>query len=144
MPQLLAFLPCEKTIIANDQALSVIGIIESLATTLPPGVSALTPTTLGPMRWSVVTIYRRLPEDGAKKFRQTVKLFLPNGQIAFDSSTEFSMTHNMFRNLSAVDGFPVGVAGECRLKLYVSEAGVADGEPVAEFPVLLTHVSAEG
>jgi hypothetical protein len=142
MPQLLSFLPCEKTIIAQDQTLSLIGLIDTLTTNGPVGQSVPT-NAVAPYRWTVVTIFRRLEEDGAKKFRQRVVLTLPNGQTAAEGATEFSMTHAMVRNLNAFEGFPVGASGECRIRLYVEEIGKPiSAEPIAEFPVQVVHAPA--
>jgi hypothetical protein len=142
MPQLLAFLPCEKTIIANDQTLSLVGLIDTLTTNVPPGQS-VPQNAVAPYRWTVVTIFRRLPEDEGKRFRQRVVVVLPNGQSAAEGVTDFSMTHTMVRNLNAFEGFPVGFAGECKVRLFVDDLGKpASAEPVAEFPVQVVHTPA--
>jgi hypothetical protein len=139
MPQLLAFLPCEKTIIAQDQTLSLVGLIDTLTTGVPAGAS-VPANAVAPFKWSVVTIFRRLGEDEGKKYRQRIVLTLPNGQAAAEGVTDFAMTHPMVRNLSAFEGFPIGASGECRLRLYIDELGKPiSAEPVAEFPVQIVH-----
>ena len=143
MPQLLSFLPCEKAIIAADGSLSVISIIESLSANLPSGVATFQANTVAPLKWSVVTIFRRTDGDGEKRFEQHTKLVLPNGQMAGDSVTEFTMTHGMVRNISTVEGFPIGITGECLLRLELKEQGASgDGAILAEFPIVISYVPA--
>jgi hypothetical protein len=144
MPQLLAFVPCEKVIVSNEQSVSMISVLDTLTMALPAGVSALEPNSMTHIRWTAVTMYRRLPEDGDTKFIQTIRLVMANGQSGGEIVSELVMTHNVVRGMVPLETFPVGVPGECRMKLYLYKAGEPEGEPITEFPMTIQYIPATG
>jgi hypothetical protein len=139
VPQLISFLPCEKVIVAQDGSLSIIGVLDSITATLPTGQNTLPADTVAPMRWSMLAIYRREPGDENKRYVQRVRFVLPNGAVGGETVQEFAMTHALIRNVNGGEGFPIGIAGQCLLRLTLSEGAGREEVFFAEYPVTVVH-----
>lgn len=139
MPQLISFLPCEKVIVAQDGSLSIIGVLDSITATLPTGATTLPGDTVAPMRWAMLAIYRREPSDEGKRYVQRVRFVLPNGGVGGETVQEFVMTHPLIRNVNGGEGFPIGTAGQCLLRLSISEGNGREETVLAEYPVTVVH-----
>lgn len=141
MPRLLLFIPCEKAILAQDNSVSLINLLETLTVTLPGDVKSKLPAPLkAPMNWMVFALWEQVPGDENKSYEQILRFVLPDGQIAFEGVEKFEMTQRFIRNIAAIDGVPAGQAGDCRLSLSLREAS-AQGRPelIAEFPLIVVH-----
>lgn len=141
MPKLLLFVPCEKAILAQDNSVSLINILETFTVTLPEEVKSKLPAPLkAPMNWVVVVLWERVPGDESKSYEQILRFVLPDGQIAFEGVERFEMSQRFMRNIAAIEGVPAGQAGDCRLSLSLREISAQDRlEPIADFPLIVVH-----
>jgi hypothetical protein len=124
MPKLLAFLPCETVIIAQNNTTSLITVLEQLTIAIPPDVE-IPPDAQLPKSWHVYSLWQRLPEDEGKKFEQRFSLITPEGKETAQGilPIEFAPGIYNFRNIFNILGFPLVDAGMCRLKLSLREVG---------------------
>jgi hypothetical protein len=100
-----------------------------------------------PIRWDVITIWWRNPDESGIKFEQRFELVGPddNELLASESKLDFEAA-DTHRHIGKIQGFPVPRApGRCFLKLYIREdrEGSNWGEPVTVYP-LTVDVSLQG
>jgi hypothetical protein len=139
MPKLLIFAPCDKVIVGDDRTSSLIMIYETLTLTLPaPSGGAIPAELVIPSQWNIYTLWHREPTDIGKKFEMNVQFVLPDGNIMFEVQQEFEMTARNYRNIGVINGLPVGVPGECLLKLLLRE-DAGEWQQVEEYPLEVQH-----
>ena len=139
MPRLLVFLPSEKVIIDGlDQTLAILGVLGGIE--LPAAVQSLPVDAGVPMRWHVLTMWKKEPGDETREFEQRVQLVAPSGRVVVDGTLGFRVTERSHRNRMVVQGFPVYEAGDYILKLSLREAGEAVWRDLAEYPMFVSHV----
>src|SRR2546421_13020416 len=112
MPKLLAFLPCETVIIADNNTTSLITVLEQL-TVAHPANAELPHNAQIPKTWHVYCLWQRLPEDEGKKYEQRFLLLTPNNEETFPGvlPIEFPPGIPNFRNIYNIMGFPLVGAG---------------------------------
>jgi len=136
----LLFAPCEKVIIGSDNVSSLISIMEAYTVAvreeLP--VDASTPNV-----WFVVTFWNRTEEiEDVRNFEQRVDIIRPDGENIGSVLQAFEVSNAFlnFRNVTQVQGFPIGVAGMLNLRLSLREAGDSnEWREIADFPIRITH-----
>ena len=138
MPKLLLFAPCSHSVIDQDEnTLSLISVLEGLTTS---AVLPLPENAQAPIRWSIVTVWLRTPEDEGITSEQLTQIILPDGKTAAPATLTFQMTHRTHRNRVAVFGFPISQPGEYRVQLSLREIGDRNGwQVVSEYPIMVTH-----
>lgn len=140
MPQLLMFVPCEKTLInENTRTLSLITILDTLTVGIPAGIDIPADASI-PMQWNTVTYWGRTPDDVGKLFEQRIFLQMPDGRQSVERTVEFEFTGKAHSNIAAFTNFPIGVAGDYFLVLTLREAGTqANWKEIVKFPMTITH-----
>jgi hypothetical protein len=148
LPKLLAFLPCEKVIIDQDNNPSLISVLQEIslnarvAEGLPGGA-------FGPLIWHTFTLWGR---DNAEaldtQFEESSDLLLPDGQIAVPSRSIFQFEGPSHQSIHKIMGFPLFRSpGEGELRLFLRQ--IREGEEseerrqVASFPLRLKHHSSD-
>jgi hypothetical protein len=92
------------------------------------------------IKWDIVTEWTRLESDTGKRFEQRVALYDPSGAhstVAQTNPVDSSAPNH--RHIATVFGFPIGSTGRYTLRLWLSENGQEQPEPVAEFWITLIH-----
>src|SRR5437016_1067839 len=141
MPKLLLFAPCEKLIIDEQKNPTLICILQRISVTLPPNVQ-LTKELLAPREWDICTIWEPGEGDSKDTFSQHIEIILPDGSNSQLSATgEFTFQENtLHRNNIHINGFPIGLAGEYRIKLWLESGNTKQTVvgPVT-YPIIVTH-----
>ncbi len=142
MPRLTFFLVCEKTLLTQDDLMSLIQVIENIDVAISPD-TVLPPEARAPISWSIVSLWRKEPEEDGLVFEQRVDIAMPDGSEETINISRFEMEHERqgHRVVLTAFGFPV-TAGLYRITLKVREAdGEQDWLDVAEYPITVTHVT---
>jgi hypothetical protein len=148
MPKLLAFMPCEKVIIAqDDNNPTLVAMLTEMGITVDrPAGSASLPSLL-PSPWSVFTVWNRIEGDDANDFEQRITLISPSGQQVMDARSEFHMEKYTHRIVGKVGALPTTENGVWTIGLFLrSRLTGADAwpdwssEPMASYPLAI-HVN---
>jgi hypothetical protein len=138
MPKLIYFLACEKMVLDEEAPVpSFITVFDAL--TIPPPPADAENIQL-PLRWQLVSFWRKLPEDEGKIFQQQTLLVSPDGKEIAPSILEFSMSGTGHRNNVRVFGFPASPPGDYFARLFIREVGQNDWLQVAEYPISVRHI----
>jgi hypothetical protein len=141
MPKLLLFAPCEKLIIDEQKNPTLVCVLQRIGVTLPPNIE-LSKDLLAPREWDICTIWE--PEEGDSKdtFLQHLEIILPDGsQSKLSAVGEFAFQEGILhRNNLHINGFPVGLAGEYKIKLWLESSKTKRTVvgPVS-YPITVTH-----
>lgn len=144
MPKLLIFVPCEKAIIDQNNVTSIITVLQELRLDLPePPPDADGKMPVVPMKWDVVTLWTKTDDDAPETIYQTrFALIDPKGTAlqGFEGTAEFSFGDKAHRRVVAtVFGFPIRYDGRYVVRLWLHKKGETEGEPIAEFPIVLNR-----
>ena len=140
MPRLLAYLPCEKIIIDSDNNVSLISVLQDLKVQVPEAGPVPGPAVTAAMKWQILTMWLIDPGDVGKFYEEKVALFDPDGApTAVKGSVGNETTGAGHRNVVTVLGFPIGKEGRHSLRLWMYERGNDPGEPIAEYPIRVSH-----
>src|SRR5215213_8820562 len=134
MPKILAFVPCEKVIVSQqDNTTSLISLIEGFSIDIPQGVELAEDASIQ-MKWYVFSLWEKVVGEEEQRFEQRIELILPDGKKALDMATliEFEPEPKRFRQVTTVMGFPISPAGPCALKLSLRELGQGNWREVAD------------
>lgn len=144
MLKLLIFAPCERVILGDDKLISMVALLESVNLETTADLPA---DALFPMSWGVLGMWQRTVElQEPVKYEQKIELYRPDGERAGGSHVEFTVNSEMvnYRNIAKFTTFPVGIAGECKLKLSLRESGEQnEWREVAEYSVFMKHIRRE-
>jgi hypothetical protein len=145
MLELLVFAPCEKIIIDDDDKLtSMIVLMEAVDIRKPDDFP---PDAVVPMSWNILCLWHRPREVEAEiRYEQRIDLLRPDGEVVGNSEVSFVVGNKFrnFRNKVRMNGFPVGVEGECRIKLFLREAGESiEWREMATYPIVVRHKEKE-
>jgi hypothetical protein len=141
MPKLMAFLPCERVVIdQEDNLMSIVSIIERInvhvspEVPIPPGVVAFS-------NWVLVAIWRGIAQEVGKSYEQHLQVIQPGGKIDVDAILPFDMTDIWFKSKIKMQGFPVDTPGDVLLRMSIREAH-HDGkwQKAGEYPIMVLHV----
>ena len=148
MPTLLTFAVCRNAIIDREGgAVSIISLVNNFTVPVPSNHVA-TPNMNSPIEWAVVTAWLRHDEDQDKSFEQRHFLIAPDGSsieqhiatLTFDLASDSRILTGVTKGY----GFPVGQAGEVKLRVELREVGSEDWVTIAEYPINITHQVQEG
>lgn len=140
MLKLLVYAPCEKVILANDQTVSLISIMESVKVNVVPELPA---DALAPIQWSILSLWKRdqeIPEPIEMEERSEV--FRPDGTRAAGGLSKFTVSndHVFYRSLVQVPVFPIGLPGFVKVKCHTRQANPeTEWVEFAEFPLFVVH-----
>lgn len=144
MLRLILFAACEQLIVGQNNNTSLINVLEVINTTL---LAEVPPDAAIPMKWHVVSLWQRTEDsDEPKQYEQRIDIVRADGVVIGGGAQEFTVTndHLNFRNHLEIQGFPVGVAGTCSVKLHLREAGESnEWREAADLPILVAHIMAE-
>lgn len=111
MPRLLLFAACERIILADDNTVSLISLLEKMEMTahVAPGEPPPAGDAMSPFSWNALATWTR--EDGDQDgvfFRQRVQLVMPDGStpIQLESPLLFSEGRQLSRGMFKIQGFP--------------------------------------
>jgi hypothetical protein len=137
----MIFAPCERVIIAKDDIISLISVME----TVQISVTADLPTkALAPIGWAIVSLWRRDENtDAPIEFEERTEVIWQDGTVALGGTTRFTVTnsHLMYRSLISFPAFPIGQAGMIWIKNRIRQTN-PETEWVAssEFPLVVIHL----
>lgn len=144
MPRLLVYGICQKAIIdREDSTVSMISILSGISVTVKAGI--IEPDAAILLPWGAVTTWLRLPDDENKAYEQKIDVLSPNGDVSGESVVPFVMNRRSHQNAVSVNGFPVGIQGEYKVRLWLRETQHQD-QPwtiIADYPVEVTHIAEE-
>jgi hypothetical protein len=131
MPKLLVFAPCEKVIISQDEnnptLIAILSTIGGEFTAPNP----LDIKAVGPMRWSIFTLWQKEAEDETKIFEQRLRLVSPSVRIGIVATQEIKMTVETHRTIAYIGTVPVGENGKWEVQVFI----YLKGEPTPPTPL---------
>jgi hypothetical protein len=135
MPKLLIFAPCEKIIVALDNTLSMITILENLEVHVPSD-KPVPPNSIFPMKWAIFTLWQRQEGEEDKEFEEKCDLLSEEGKNLTTASVKFKLPKQKARVLMNMRGFPLN-PGQCKIKMYIRESDTTSEEwiEIAEYPL---------
>jgi hypothetical protein len=148
MPKLLAFVPCEKVVISQDENNpTLIALLTEVGVSMEIDAGSKKPV-LVPMRWSVFAQWYREPGDEAFEFQQRVRLVSPEGKAALDAvGKKFVLEKLAHRWNARINHIPTAANGIWALELYLrrrvlntSDDWPQWSDPVATYPLRI-HVT---
>ncbi len=141
MPRLLLFAPCEKLIVDEDGNPTLFTVIQNISVSVPAG-QEIPSDVMTPQGWDVLTLWHPEPGDEGKTFHERLEFEQPGGSVPIRGTVKFMFSDGKTqRNKTHVQGFPVGRAGVCWLKLWLHAEGADPSpNPIATFPISVTHV----
>lgn len=142
MPRLLYFIPCNKAITdAADQTITLVSVLDGLQVQTPANGQPFAPDAVIPIRWSAVSFWLKEPRDERKQFEQQLIIVMPDGTENVDGVVKFEMATRVYRQTINLNAFPIGQAGEYRLRLSIRD--ISEGNKwtiLTEYPVVIEHV----
>ncbi len=145
MPKLLLFAACEKVLIDKDNIISLISLLQDLQVQVPKTESKPESDSVIPMKWDVLSIWRRTDDDEGKTYEQRIELVGPTGDVKVQvsvASFEVSSSSGFHRVIASIIGFPIGATGLYTVRLWLTEKGQQEGQPLAEYPITVVYDSA--
>jgi hypothetical protein len=146
LPRLLAFLPCEKIIVAKeDNSPNLIGVFGGFKFNVEgeTAPSADAPVSL-PLRWSTFTFWLKEDNDEGRTYEQRIDLLSPSGSLLLSQTAEFVMTARRHRNSSTSFGFPITGPGRYVLRLTLRDTSADAGDVVTEYPIFVDVATPPG
>jgi hypothetical protein len=136
MPKLLIFAPCEKVIVAQDNTLSMVTILEELKVQVPKD-KPVPPNASFPMKWAVLTMWQRQEGEEDKEFEEKCDLLSEEGKNLITATSNFKFAKRFHRVLIQMIGFPLQ-PGQCKIKIYLRETvATSEWKEIAEYPLRL-------
>jgi hypothetical protein len=134
MPKAMIFAPCEKIILAKDNSVSMISLFEEITITVPAD-KPIPPNAIFPMKWSIMTLWRREENEEDIEFEEKCELVTEEGKNAIEASVKFKMPTLFNRVIMEIHGFPLH-EGQCRLSMSLRETNPpSNWREIAEFPL---------
>jgi len=142
MPRLLIFAPCERVILANDQTISLITLVETLQLQIAPDQEIPEGADLAaPFAWQAISLWTKDADDPPDlAFDQKIQLQMPDGTVFVELTltTQFTPDKKNGRAIFKVLGFPiVRESGSADVKLFARFQG-KEWLEAASFPILLS------
>lgn len=146
MPRLLFFIPCSKTILAQDHTVSLITVFETVNIALPVGAEETLPEGAQvPITWEILSQYQYQPDDEGKEYFQKVVVTMPDGKETHNIESPLAVIDKDAKNarhLVRIAGFPISKPGTAIIKLFLKEKN-ADYIEIAQYPVYITRNTPE-
>lgn len=144
MLKLLVYAPCEKVIVAVDQTVSLISMMESVQVNVGPDLPA---DALAPIRWSILSLWKRDQEvQEPVQIEERADVVRPDGIVATGGTTKFTVSndHLFYRSLVQVPVFPIGLPGFVKVRCQTRQTNPdTEWTEFAEFPLLVIHQPVE-
>jgi hypothetical protein len=144
MLKLLVYAPCEKVIVATDQTVSIISMMESIKVNVTQRFPA---DALAPIRWSILSLWKRDQEMVAPvQIEERSDVVRPDGTVAAGGTSRFTVSneHLFYRSLVQVPVFPIGLPGTVKVKCSIRQTNPeTEWTEFAEFPLLVIHTLVE-
>src|SRR3984893_8649768 len=141
MLKLLVYAPCEKVIVATDQTVSIISMMESVRVNVTEGFPA---DALAPIRWSILSLWKRDQEIlKPVEIEEISEVVRPDGTVAAGGTSRFTVTneHLFYRSLVHVPVFPIGLPGFVKVKCRIRQTNPeTEWTEFAEVRLLLVHI----
>jgi hypothetical protein len=137
MPKLLAFSPCEKVIIAQDDNNStLIAILSEINGEYEAEEQAVPPDAMAPFMWAIFTMWHKEDGDDSVEYEQITCLVSPAGQHKIDDVRPFTMSSRTHRLNARVIGIPLVRDEEWTLQLFIRRKGQpTPSVPLATYPL---------
>ena len=141
MPHLLLFVPCERVILAEDQTVSLLTVVETLQLEVAPDHQVPEDSDLlVPFVWQAISLWTKDPDDPPQfEFEQNLQLEMPDGSVPIQLSltTQFVPDKMNCRGIFKILGFPVvRETGTANVKL-LARVGGKDWFKAGSIPILL-------
>ena len=141
MPRLLLFAPCERAILADDNTVSLITILETLRLNFETK-EEIPPDLAIPFAWHAISLWTRETEDKDGTFyHQKIQLLMPDGTtpIELEIPLQFGPGKTNTRGIFKVMGFPIPKASAlARVRLLVRPVNsTTEWSEVSAFPIYL-------
>jgi hypothetical protein len=136
MPKLLLFAPCEKIIIEDKSTnVSFISLLDSIR--IGVRVGEIPEGAAIPLRWSVITMWWRQPDEEPRRYEQQWDFVESDGRVLVRDSAIFVIEGKTHRHITQMEAFPLPRrAGQCLLKLYLREdAEGSERTEITTFPL---------
>jgi hypothetical protein len=147
MPKLLAFLPCDRVIIANDNSTSLITLLETMNINVPPGEEEKLPANPQlPRSWQVFTLWEESPGERGQKFTQKLEFVRPDRKDAVQIAivpVEFTERAKRHRTIVAIPFFPLLPAGTSYVRTLLQLQGQDEWIEYATYPILIERTQHE-
>jgi hypothetical protein len=153
MPVLLLFAPCQKAIIANDNTLSVVAILDVIKVgPIPHNTVELAKGSLIPLSWNIGTLWYASEEDIGVTYEERHELISSPGLDLLNdpetllgqgppTATEFTFNHAGERKTAVhlIFNFPVWAEGTCTLRLLLRKKGTEEWHEMATYPLVIEY-----
>jgi hypothetical protein len=155
MPDLLIFAPCQKAILANDNTISAISVMDVVRVgPIPPNTVDLPKGSLIPMSWNILTLWYGTEEDVGVTYQQRCELLAKSSDLLNDPATalgkspvvtDFSFTQAGQRRpvIHLIFNFPVWIEGPCSLRLLIKQKDADEWVERATYPLVVEYQRAE-
>ncbi len=150
MPNLLLFVACEKVIVANDNVISVIALLQEVNVQLPLDAPPPPELKVAPMNWSILSIWERIPSDLSKCFEQKIAICSSSNEVVFETPLlpfEFQVIPpamhlaSQHRTIGSTNLIPI-TPDEYSLKTWLREKGATDwGAELAHYPLKVNRIN---
>jgi hypothetical protein len=150
MPVLLLFAPCQKAIIANDNTVSAIAVLDLIKVGPLPHNTELAKGSLIPFSWSILTVWYAT-EDVGVTYEERYELIGNSGMDLLNDPdiflgkgstlAVFAFTHIGERRspVHTIFKFPVWEEGTCVLRLLLRRKGAEDWREMATYPMAIEY-----
>ena len=124
MPELYAFVACDKVIIDDMGTASLISLFGNIIVTLPQNAEVPS-NALVPKEWALFASWDCGPDDDGKEFSQVVQVLHPDGRFFIERmEAKFVMQRDKKSQIKMpFVGFPVGQQGKVMIRMWLEQAG---------------------
>ena len=142
MASLLTYLACERVSIEQEtNAVSIMGVLETINVAVPQGAPPTPPKVFLPMRWAVYSLWQKEPRDTGEFSSQSI-LFAANGEKLLETPVaNWGFKEAQFRHqvIDRIEGFPIWTPGRLQLTLMLKGPGDQAFREYKSLQLLLLH-----
>lgn len=115
----------------------MISLFHELRVQVPQGGPEPPPGAALPMKWDVISMWLRTDDDAGKTYEERFALTDAAGKATgLSGASTFEMSAPRHQTVITMLGFPL-VPGSYTLKLWLTEKGQPESDPIAEYPLAL-------
>jgi hypothetical protein len=137
MPELIAFIACDKVLMDEQRNPTLVVLIENIEAGVLEG-AAIPEQLMAPKEWAIFTLWKRSEQEQGKHYKQISVLTAARNSNRMQVELEFNFDEILHRTISRIVGFPVGTVGTALLETWLEE----NGSPVTEkisYPIKVSH-----